>query len=255
MTAGNPHSVSLEVIGRVSCAAKTVDDVPSEGLPSVVVIDPRYLPALRGISVGDHLYVITIFDQADPHQLSGSTGTENEQGAFSIRSSSRPNLLGMTLARVTAIDGASVAFDWLDFVDGSPVVDLKRYNWRWECVMSARRLDRRFIERQIDRSALEEVLHRAAVNFHGERCERTTQAATLAAALIQDHDVWLGDPSVVYEVRSDGHLIDALQGMTGATLGNGRLVLGPGDGPPRVRVLSAQDELSAMWDGRAWSIS
>ena len=135
MTAGNPNSVRLEVIGRVSCAAKTVDDVPSEGLPSIVVIAPRYLPALRGISVGDHLYVLTIFDRVDSQQLSGSTGTVHEQGAFSIRSSSRPNLLGMTLAQVTALDGATIAFDSRGRYQGIPVDDLKRYNWRWECVL------------------------------------------------------------------------------------------------------------------------
>ena len=113
---------------------------------------------------------------------------------------------------------------------------------------AARRLDPRFIERQIDRSALEEVLHRAAVNFHGECCQRTAQASRLGADLIQQHDIWLGDPDLVYAVCGDGHLVDAIQGMTGATLGNGRLTLVVGDDPPTVRVVSKQGELSAAWE-------
>lgn len=213
----------FDQIGVIRCAALEVADVPSEGLPSSVVIDSRYRSAIDGIEVGDHLYVVAVFHLADPTVLTASPDTVNAQGAFSIRGSSRPNLIGLTLSKVVAIEGTEVSFEWLDFVDGTPVLDLKRYNWRWECVPSARRLDRRFIEQQIDRESLATVLARPAYNFHGERCQRVTQVGALGAALVQDHGVWLGSPTLSIAVTGDGHLIDCVQGLTGATLGSGRL--------------------------------
>lgn len=247
--------IELAPIGWVSCPAQAVADVPSEGVPSDVVLREQYAPALTGIEPGDHLYVVAIFDRADPDQLSGSTGTEHEQGAFSIRSSSRPNRLGLTLARVTAVRGTTVSFDWLDFADRTPVVDLKRYNWRWECVLSARRLDRRFIERQIDRSALQAVLARPAANFHGERCVWVERAARLGARLVHERHVWLGDPDLRVGVRGDGHLVDAVQGLTGATHGNGRLTVELAGDDTSVSFAVEGDQILAEWDGHHWHLS
>lgn len=220
-----PAFPELVSIGQVENDALEVADVPSEGLPSRVRIYDEFAPALDGIEVGDHVYVIAGFDKADPRVLHGSPGTDFQQGAFSIRSSSRPNRIGLTLTRIVGIEGNVLFLEWLDFANGSPVLDVKRYNWRWEAVLSARRLDRRHIEKQIPHDVLAEVLTRPAVNFHGERCLDVESIAALAARLVQHHDVWLGSPDLTWTVRANGHVVDAIQGLTGATLGNGRLSL------------------------------
>ncbi|MBB1502209.1 SAM-dependent methyltransferase [Propioniciclava sp. MC1683] len=250
----NPEAFRLRPIGVVRCEAATVADVPSEGLPSTVVVDPAYADALVGVEVGDHVHVITVFHLADPTVLQGSPATEHTQGAFSIRSSCRPNLLGMTVAKVTAIDGLNVSFDWLDFVDGTPVVDLKRYNWRWECILSARRLDRRFIEQQIDPLALATVFERPAVNFHGEACAATARAGLLAAKLSQEHGVRIHDPAFRVRVRGDGHWVDAMQALTAATLGNGRLEIIVDAGGAEVTLDSGASVVHAEWRGDDWLI-
>jgi tRNA (Thr-GGU) A37 N-methylase len=245
----------FEAIGFVRCSASCVEDVPSEGLPSSVVLKDRYLEALTGVEPGDHLYVVAVFHQADPRVLTGSPGTPNVQGAFSIRSSCRPNLIGMTLSTVVGIDGPEVTFEWLDFVDGSPVLDLKRYNWRWECVPSARRLDRRFIEQQISRDALATVLARPAYNFHGERCHRVGQIGELGARLVQDFNVWLGSPTLAVSVRGDGHLVDCVQGLTGATFGNDRLAVTLADrAEPWIELRDESLSLTAQFNGCGWDI-
>lgn len=249
--------IRLSVLGHIRCAATAVADVPSQGLPSRIELRDRYRPALLGLEPGDHVYVLVVFDRAEGELLRGSPGTAVEQGAFSIRSSQRPNRLGMTLAMITAIDGATVHLDWADFADGTPVVDIKRYNWRWECVLAARRLDRRAIERQIDRVDLVAVLRRPAVNLHGERCQWVDAAAELGAALVHDHDVWLGSPDLALAVSGSGHLVDALQGITGATLGNGRLRVergdDPGSGATALVRLRGDVELDVRWDGAVWT--
>ena len=243
----------MDVIGVVRCAALAVEDVPSEGLPSTVLVDERYRSALRGLEVGDDVYVVTVFHRADGSTMVGSQGSVHENGAFSIRSSARPNRIGMTLARLVAVDDCRLSFDWLDFADGTPVIDLKRYNWRWEVIPGTRHLDRRHFERQIPAEAIQEVLERAAAKFHGERCAGTRQAGALAALLSQG--LFLGDPAIRLAVTGDRHLAESLQVLFGATFGNGRLgeEHGADASVPTVVLSGSVDVVARLVDG-AWDV-
>jgi len=243
----------LTRLGTVRCDAPTIADVPSEGLPSDVVLEEAYLDALHGVEVGDFIYVLALFHLADPGIHQGSPGTAEAQGAFSIRSSCRPNRIGMTLSRVTAISGNRISFEWLDFVDGSPVIDLKRYNWRWEVALSTRRMDRRFIERQIPTRTLAQVMARPAANFHGEHCEQTRRAGLLGAQLVHEHDLRLTDPRFRVRVHGDGHLLDSIQAITGATFGNSRLAF---EASPTVELveLDGPVHVTARWADDRWEI-
>ena len=72
---------TLAPLGRVKCAAKTIDEVPSEGIPSEVEIYEPFRDAMLGVEPGDFLYVITIFHLADASVHQGSEGTEHAPGA------------------------------------------------------------------------------------------------------------------------------------------------------------------------------
>jgi tRNA-Thr(GGU) m(6)t(6)A37 methyltransferase TsaA len=47
------------------------------------------------------------------------------RGTFSLRSPVRPNPIGTSLARLVAIEGATVLVRGLDCIDGTPLLDLK----------------------------------------------------------------------------------------------------------------------------------
>lgn len=215
--------IPVEPIGVVRCAAREPLAVPSEGLPSTVLIRPDLVPALEGIGPGDFLYVVTWFHWADRSVLIASPDALNRRGSFALRSSDRPSPIGLTLSRVVAISGPRIDFEWLDFIDGTPVLDLKRYNLRWECALAAPREDRRYIEQQLPAETLAAVLLRPMVNVHGERCPELVQFAQAAAHLTQQHDLWLGNPRCHWHVEGSRHLVDAVMAISGATIGNGRL--------------------------------
>lgn len=240
---------TFEVLGRVRCAAKRLQDVPSEGLPATLEMRPDLEPALEGLFPGLFIYVIVEFHHANPHILTASPGTPQQRGAFALRSSDRPNRIGMTLTRIERIQGTNIDVNWIDFSDGTPIFDLKRYNPRWECVFSMPRDDRRHFERQIARQSLVKVLARPIECFAGPDAPEIHPLAVAAAELVQGHNVFLGDPNLLAHIRGAGTLVDCVQGMLGARFGNGRLSV---ELQPEV---TAGGEITLTLGPRTWLIS
>ena len=220
----NDEKVVLDILGYVHCAAKDYRDVPSEGLQATLILHQWLEPALEGLSPGDFIYVIVLFHKSDPTILKASPNTKHQRGAFALRSSDRPNRIGMTLTQIERIEGSVISISWIDFSDGTPILDIKRYSNCWECVFSAPGDDRRFIERQIPMEVLATVLARPIRNFAGNAPE-TGFLASAAAELVQVHNIFLHDPSLRIHIRGTGSLSDAVQGLTKASFGNKRLTV------------------------------
>ena len=55
-------------------------------------------------------------------------------GVFAVRSPDRPNPLGITVSKVEKIEGRKIFFEKLDFLDGTPVVDIKPCTLK-ECIL------------------------------------------------------------------------------------------------------------------------
>jgi hypothetical protein len=140
-----------------------------------------------------------------------------------VRSPARPNPIGLTLAGVTAIEGRLIQLDLLDFIDGTAVVDLKPYFVTRDIVFTARNAQ---IGRPRDREALRESLLLQARHFHGEICPDLTRAVAVVEQF-RAEVLDLNDPPEwsVSAPLSRPHLIDALMGMTRATIGRGSLRL------------------------------
>ena len=88
--------------------------------------------ALRGIEGFSHLWLIWVFDRVEsgkwsptvrPPRLGGNTRI----GVFASRSPYRPNPIGLSCVKLEKIDGLKLAVSGHDFLDGTPVLDLKPY--------------------------------------------------------------------------------------------------------------------------------
>jgi tRNA-Thr(GGU) m(6)t(6)A37 methyltransferase TsaA len=124
--------MELHAIGIVRSPLKDRDAAPKqgdEGAPETTLeIAAELVPALRGISAGDQILVLTWLDRADRDALVvHPRGDENrpEAGVFSTRSPDRPNPIGLHRVRVVAIEGANLRVEDLEALDGTPVLDLK----------------------------------------------------------------------------------------------------------------------------------
>jgi tRNA-Thr(GGU) m(6)t(6)A37 methyltransferase TsaA len=83
------------------------------------------LDDLEGFShlwVLSHLHETTGWDPAVPTFLDDTT-----HGTFATRSPRRPNPVGLSLARIVAVEELAVVVDGIDLLAGTPVLDLKPY--------------------------------------------------------------------------------------------------------------------------------
>lgn len=211
---------ALRPIGVVRSPVGNPREMPAEGVDAEIEIGGPFRGGLAAAGANSHLIVLGWFLQADRETLlSGNPAAP--RGVFGLRSPARPNPIGLAICRlITLIDrGARVAN--LDFVDGTPIVDLKRYSPSWDCIFSARS-SRDLRPAAVDDGQVEEAIREAAA-FHGSACPTLIAGARLVLALIAGWDKPRKSDTLTVHVSSDGCLADTLQALTGATIGSGRL--------------------------------
>jgi tRNA-Thr(GGU) m(6)t(6)A37 methyltransferase TsaA len=98
-----------------------------------LILDPALYTAeaLFGLETFSHIEVIYHFDRVPEDQIeTGARRPRNNPdwplvGIFAQRGKNRPNRIGVTVARVLAVDGTTVTVAGLDAVDGTPILDIK----------------------------------------------------------------------------------------------------------------------------------
>jgi tRNA (adenine37-N6)-methyltransferase len=120
-------------IGVVASAHTDLDGMPLQpvadetGDSRIEVFEAHRgcLADLEGFShawVLAHLHETTGWDPAVPTFLDDTT-----HGTFATRSPRRPNPVGLSLARIVAVEELALVVDGIDLLDGTPVLDLKPY--------------------------------------------------------------------------------------------------------------------------------
>ncbi len=217
----------LTPVGVVLSPVSERGAMPAGGVPAAVEVFPEFAPALVDIATNSHLIILAWLHHAprDRLQAAGRNAPPGAplRGVFGLRAQMRPNPIGCTVARLVEADLAArrLGLDRLDFIDGTPVVDIKRYSPAIDSVFAAR------TSRDVapPPGELQDDLVRAAVNFHGEWCAGVAVGVVLLTTALTAWAIAARHPDLRVAVGRDGDLADALQGMTGATLGNGRLTV------------------------------
>jgi len=118
------HSIG-SVENRFDTRAKP-DVIKAE--PSLIRLKDEFLRGLEGLEIGSKVLVLFHCHLSEGLGLMqhprGDT-SRPKQGVFSLRSSIRPNPIGMTEVEIIAIDGNTLHVRGLDALNGSPVLDIK----------------------------------------------------------------------------------------------------------------------------------
>ncbi len=123
-----PSRFSFRAIGSVGPAQG--DQLPVDTIRevSLLILRPELVPGLDGLTPGDHVMVIFVFDRAGECELRQHPRGDRQRarrGVFSLRSPRRPNPIGVTVVEVLEIVGNIVRVQGLDAWPGTPILDLK----------------------------------------------------------------------------------------------------------------------------------
>ena len=116
-------------------------------LHAVIEVYPQYRDALKEIDEFSHVFVLSYFDKLRPEQI-GPLKVKPRRllrygiklddlpmlGVSALDSPTRPNPIGLTLARLIRRDQNKLHVQGLDLFNGTPVLDIKSYreNYRSE---------------------------------------------------------------------------------------------------------------------------
>jgi tRNA-Thr(GGU) m(6)t(6)A37 methyltransferase TsaA len=124
---------SIRPIGIVRSSLRSIRDAPNqafEGAPEALLeIDPEFAPALRRVTPGQDLLLLTWLHRADRSVLQThprGDPTTPLTGVFATRSPDRPNPIGLHRVTITAIESPTfLRVSALEAIDGTPILDLK----------------------------------------------------------------------------------------------------------------------------------
>ncbi len=232
-------SWTLKPVGVVRCGVAERKQMPVWGVPASIEIFPEFEAALHRIEKHSHIWVLGWFDrepaerevlQVTPRGVT-NPGPEGLHGVFSVRSPARPNPIGLTAARLVRREGLRLDVDRLDFLDGTPVIDIKPYFINRDLIFSANCGQ---VGRPRSREDLRESLLVQAVQFHGERSPDLELGVRIFEHYRAElHDMNDPGPCRIAVPLDRPVLCDAFMGMTRATPGRGRLAF---HADPAVRI-------------------
>jgi len=88
--------------------------------------------ALRGLDEFSHVWILFVFHHATRDSWKATVrpprlGGNERIGVFASRSNFRPNPIGLSVVELLAVDGTVIKLGGGDFLDGTPVLDIKPY--------------------------------------------------------------------------------------------------------------------------------
>jgi len=105
-----------------------------DSLPGRIVFTPDYrrAEAVRGLEGFDYLWIVWGFSENAPTSAltvrPPRLGGNERVGVFASRSPFRPNGLGLSAVRITAIEASGdICVSGADLMDGTPIYDVKPY--------------------------------------------------------------------------------------------------------------------------------
>nr|CAB3457110.1 unnamed protein product [Digitaria exilis] len=146
--AAPPGSYPMAPIGTVQSCFSTRNGTPRQPLVvtlarATVALDPARVPAaaLEGLANYSHCWILYVFHLntdldkmwKDPARSKLKAKVRvprlkgDKMGVLATRSPHRPNPIGLSVAKVEAVDGHAVLLSGVDLVDGTPVLDIKPY--------------------------------------------------------------------------------------------------------------------------------
>lgn len=139
-----PITLPFSPIGVIRSEHRDAQKTPiqptyAKGCLGRAIILPQFAEGLRDLEGFSHLYLIVHLHQADPVKLLVKPFLQDvERGLFSTRAPCRPNAIGLSIVELVGIDGLVLFLDGVDILDGTPLLDIKPYCAKFDCIPQTR---------------------------------------------------------------------------------------------------------------------
>ena len=131
--------MEFKPIGIIHTPYKTRDGVPIQpaagaGERGEVEVFPEFSKGLKALDGFSHIILIYHFHLSKEYSLEVVPFLDTEKrGLFATRAPSRPNQIGISIVRLTAVKGNILEIRNVDMIDGTPLLDIKPFVPDFDC--------------------------------------------------------------------------------------------------------------------------
>lgn len=116
-----------------------IQPVYAKGCTGRAEIFPEFAAGLRDLDGFSHVYLIYHFHRGGPMRLLVKPFLQDaDRGVFATRAPCRPNPIGLSIVELVRREGNILYLDGLDILDGTPLLDIKPYSARFDCIETTR---------------------------------------------------------------------------------------------------------------------
>ena len=127
------QSYEFKPIGLIRTPYKTPSECPRQGyqgrgVQATIELNEEFIDGLKDLEGFSHLILCWVFHKSEGYNLLACPPDETEtHGVFATRSPKRPNPIGLTVVKLSKIEGSILYIEDPDMVDGTPLLDIKPY--------------------------------------------------------------------------------------------------------------------------------
>ncbi|HOZ47893.1 MAG TPA: tRNA (N6-threonylcarbamoyladenosine(37)-N6)-methyltransferase TrmO [Candidatus Hydrogenedentes bacterium] len=111
----------------------------ARGCKGRVEVFAEFAEGLRDIDGFSHVFLLYHFHAAAPAKMLVKPFLQDvARGVFATRAPCRPNAMGLSIVELLRREGNVLYVDGLDTLDGTPLLDIKPYVGRFDCIETTR---------------------------------------------------------------------------------------------------------------------
>jgi len=125
--------IEYEPIGIVHSPFKEPEGAPiqpsrARGAVGTVEVFPEFIDGLCDLDGFSHIILLCHLHKSGRYRLKVVPFLDTSlRGLFATRAPSRPNPIGLSVVELVEIDGNTLTVRGIDFIEGTPVLDIKPY--------------------------------------------------------------------------------------------------------------------------------
>lgn len=137
------QDIRLTPIGILHTPYTDIHDMPVQSAGcrtrSIIRLNPELIAGLQGVESFSHLILITYLHRAEEERLVESPMVDGGEphGIFATRHMCRPNRIGFSVVRLLSVRENNLFVEGADFLNETPVLDIKPYIPAFDSVPSA----------------------------------------------------------------------------------------------------------------------